>query len=198
MSYTMGLIDTAADIVEEISDEGTGQTDAGDASSDVVRASARCMYSEDPFTIRFERRGNAWAATSTSVPTGGDGGGGSSATAQVSGPFEFPPEYEGCPHCSNTGLFVCADCDNIACWDGNTNPVVCPWCSAENPIEGDIENIEASEATASNDRPNADLTDDRVTTDTGATDSGTASEPADSGVTSGSTDRGSTSIRRDE
>ncbi|MBC9987883.1 hypothetical protein E4P24_16125 [Haloferax sp. AS1] len=182
----MGLIDAAADIVEEISDEGTGQTDAGDASSGVVRASARCMYSEGPFTIRFERRGNAWAATSTSKPTGGDGRGGSSGTAQVSGQFEFPPEYEGCPHCSNTGLFVCADCDNIACWDGNTNPVVCPWCSAENPIEGDIENIEATEA-ASNDRST-----------TGSTDSGVTSGTTDSGATSEPTDSGSTSIRREE
>ena len=174
----MGLIDTAADIVEEISDEGADRTEAGDASSDVVRASARCMYSEEPFVIRFERRGNAWAATSTSIPTGGgDGDGGSSASAQVSGPFEFPPEYEGCPHCSNTGLFVCADCDNIACWDGNTNPVVCPWCSAQNPIGGDIENIEATE-TASNDHST-----------TGTTDSG---------VTSGTTDSGSTSIRREK
>lgn len=186
MSYTMGLIDTAADIVEEISDEGTDRTDAGDASSSVVRASARCMYSEDPFVVRFEKRGNAWAATSTSVPTGDGDGGGSPSAAQVSGPFEFPPEYEGCPHCSNTGLFVCADCDNLACWDGTTDPVVCPWCSAENPLGGDIESIEATEA----------VSNDRSTT--GRTDSGGTSGVTDSGGTSETTDSGSTSIRRKE
>lgn len=189
----MGLIDTAADIVEEISNEGTTRTDAGGDGSNVVRASARCMYSEDRFTIRFERRGNAWAATSTSIPTGGgDGGGGAGSSAQVSGPFEFPPEYEGCPHCSNTGLFVCGDCDNLACWDVTTNPVVCPWCSAENPIEGDIQRIEATEASSSNDRSTSGATDSGVTSETndsGVTDSGVTSEPADSG---------STSLRREE
>lgn len=186
MSYTMGLIDTAADIVEEISDEGTDRTDEGDASSSVVRASARCMYSEDPFVVRFEKRGSAWAATSTSVPTGDGDGGGSPSAAQVSGPFEFPPEYEGCPHCSNTGLFVCADCNNLACWDGTTDPVVCPWCSAENPLGGDIESIEATEA----------VSNDRSTT--GRTDSGGTSGVTDSGGTSETTDSGSTSIRRKE
>ena len=167
------------------------RTDAGDAPLNVVRASARCMYSEEPFAIRFEKRGDAWAATSTSVPTGGDGGSGASASAQVVGPFEFPPEYEGCPHCSNTGLFVCGDCDNLACWDGTTNPVVCPWCAAENPIEGDIEDIEATEAT-SNDRSAAETTDggpDPGAADTGGTDSGVTSEAADGR---------STSIRREE
>lgn len=153
----MGFVDKVTESLDGMSDDGgSDRTEAsnGTDAGTVVRASARCMYSEDLFVIRFEEDGGMWTAMSTSVPDTTDADeAGSDDASRISGPFDFPPRYDGCPHCSNTGLFHCADCDGLACWDGETNPVVCPWCHSEITLEGEIDSLEATKRSDPDDGP---------------------------------------------
>lgn len=106
----------------------------------------RCMESQAPFAIRFERVDGQWSlmdAIETSDTSGGGSDDGSER--RIQGPFRFPPTYPGCPHCGEGGLFHCGECDGLACWDGTTSPVVCPWCEIRTEIEGNIDSVESYE-----------------------------------------------------
>ena len=73
-------------------------------------------------------------------PSGGPGGSGT----PISGPFRFAAEYEGCPECGDGSFFHCFDCDNLLCWDGETDPVKCPWCGQTCHDEGDVGSLDAT------------------------------------------------------
>jgi hypothetical protein len=84
--------------------------------------------------------------------SGGDDGGDQSWVSDgadgpettISGPFEFAPEYQGCPECGDGSFFHCGDCDSLLCWDGETDPVQCPWCGQTCYDEGDVGSLDGA------------------------------------------------------
>ena len=46
---------------------------------------------------------------------------------KVRGSIAFDPEYPGCPHCGESGFYICSSCGTIVCWHGDTK-VTCPKC----------------------------------------------------------------------
>jgi len=89
---------------------------------------ARCGQSGRDFGIRFEEKGRGrwianWAfdAQETSARREGYGQG------EITGAFEFDTAYPGCPHCGAPSIFQCV-CGQVACWDGESHTVTCPWC----------------------------------------------------------------------
>lgn len=108
---------------------------------------ARCCETDQPYFNEFEYRSAGWTAVRTTVPEVGTAGGSSvnEREATLQGPFEFLPQYDGCPHCPNTGLFQCGHCEELACWNVSKSLVTCPHCGAETNIEGDFESMDAQE-----------------------------------------------------
>ena len=47
----------------------------------------------------------------------------------VHGSISFDQNYNGCPHCGETGFFICGACGMLACYSGNQYKVVCPHCN---------------------------------------------------------------------
>jgi hypothetical protein len=58
----------------------------------------------------------------------------------VCGAFAFAAEYPGCPHCGARSIFKCG-CGRVACWDGETRRVTCPWCEATAELVDDIKSL---------------------------------------------------------
>ncbi len=61
----------------------------------------------------------------------------------VQGSFELVSGYPGCPHCKNPSIFQCAN-GHIACWDGHTLFVACPWCGSSGKLTEKIESMSKS------------------------------------------------------
>jgi hypothetical protein len=109
-------------------------------ASDSVEVTARCRETTDPFTIRFEARGDGWAATdATAIAGAGDGG--ADDGRRIQGKFRSGAAYDGCPDCGTMMFFRCGGCGHLGCYDGS-DAVVCPWCEGRTTIRGDIEELE--------------------------------------------------------
>lgn len=50
-------------------------------------------------------------------------------TQHVHGSITLDSNYNGCPHCGETGFFICGVCGMLACYNGNSSKVVCPHCN---------------------------------------------------------------------
>lgn len=78
-------------------------------------------------------------ADRSGAPDGADG-----PATTISGPFEFAAEYGGCPECGDGSFFRCGECDSLLCWDGETDPVRCPWCGETCYNEGDVGSLDGT------------------------------------------------------
>ncbi len=105
---------------------------------------ARCSQSGRDFGIRFEeqKRGRwtaNWAFPHKETPSRKrtDYGRG-----EITGVFEFDAAYPGCPHCDAPSIFQCV-CGKVACWDGNSQAVTCPWCDTVVELRDQIGSLSA-------------------------------------------------------
>jgi hypothetical protein len=62
--------------------------------------------------------------------------------SQIAGVFGFGVSYPGCPHCQVSSIFQCV-CGKVACWDGESRIVTCPWCGSTVELRGQIERMSA-------------------------------------------------------
>ncbi|MCL6557471.1 MAG: hypothetical protein K6U74_01475 [Firmicutes bacterium] len=104
---------------------------------------SKCSYSKQGYGIRFEESSPGqwlgdWAfpiGESVSKREGYD-------RTSIEGTILFRDTYPGCPHCQSTGIFKCR-CGKVACWDGQSCKVTCPWCGASGELKGEIKNLKA-------------------------------------------------------
>lgn len=107
----------------------------------VVIVLGRCRSQGALFGIRFEECGHChwigdWAFAireRTAKRERYDSG-------EIAGSFEFSPVYPGCPDCGSKCLFRCS-CGKVACWDGESRQVKCPWCKQMGLLEGSVDHL---------------------------------------------------------
>ena len=109
----------------------------------VVIVLARCMQFGQDFGIRFEEVeprnwiGN-WAFPIREDLAKRE----SYDRSTVSGSMQFSDDYPGCPSCHACSIFRCK-CGGVACWDGVTGWITCPWCHNSGELRGTIESLSA-------------------------------------------------------
>lgn len=109
---------------------------------DVRVVRARCARGRGGFGMRVARGGEGrwlltWAFPLREAVAGREGYG----RAEITGRFDFAPEYPGCPHCGDASFVRCGGCGEIACWDSLRRAVTCPWCGATTRIEGTVDRL---------------------------------------------------------
>lgn len=112
-------------------------------SRDIVIVTGRCARAKQGFGIRFEGKGRSqWAATwafpikeAAARREGYD-------KTRIDGEFVTDPGFPGCPHCKANAFFLCG-CGKLACWDGETRTVTCPWCNQRGELSGTITSLTA-------------------------------------------------------
>jgi len=111
----------------------------------IVIVTGRCSQSKAGFGIRFERHSSThqWIATwafpvkeAAAKREGYD-------KSQIGGSFAIEPTFPGCPHCQGKGFVKCGGCGKVACWNGESQTVTCPWCSQDGCLGGQVEILEA-------------------------------------------------------
>lgn len=164
----MGLFDDVLSSITKRTGTGGADRTTDPQSTGETTAPARCLYGGDSFVVHFDRADGAWTVTDAVAAASGssDRAVDPAREVRIHGPFDFLPSYAGCPHCGDTGLFHCVSCDRLACWDGETSPVVCPWCEERVEIEGRIDSVESYEeadAETAPDRSSTGVTDSSTT-----------------------------------
>jgi hypothetical protein len=109
----------------------------------VVIVVARCCRERQLFGIRFEEHGRGaweadWAFPLKERAAKREGYG-----SEISGSFEFAPDYPGCPGCRAPGLFVCS-CGKVCCWDRVTRQVTCAWCGVTGYLNATVDHLNAA------------------------------------------------------
>jgi hypothetical protein len=110
----------------------------------VVIARCRTSGSGNIFGIRVEEKGQSqwiadWAFPIQEKKASKEG----YANSRICGSFGIDPAlYPGCPYCHAPGFLKCG-CGKIACWDGESRVVTCPWCGAKGELGGAIESLNA-------------------------------------------------------
>lgn len=110
----------------------------------VVIIIARCRHSQQSFGIRFEQKEHGkwigdWAFTIKETAAQKEG----YDRSQITGAFGFDSTYPGCPSCHFKGIYKCGRCNKVACWDGESQTVKCPWCGVVGQLRGKIEKLDA-------------------------------------------------------
>jgi hypothetical protein len=108
----------------------------------IVIVMGRCSSSKRGFGIRFERKAaDRWIATwsfgikdSIAKKEGYE-------KTEMNGSFSFDDAFPGCPHCSAHGFFRCS-CGRLACWNGESRVVTCPWCEQGGELSGEITSLD--------------------------------------------------------
>lgn len=101
----------------------------------------RCRAGRSLFGIRFEERGRGvwdgdWAFPVRERTASRE----RFDRSEIRGSFTFAPDYPGCPSCGDKSLFLC-DCGKVACWDGESHRVKCPWCSESLVLGGNVDRL---------------------------------------------------------
>ena len=105
---------------------------------------ARCSQSRKSFGIRFEmRRNDYWVGTWAFPIKESSAKRENYDHSEIRGHFDFDASYPGCPHCEAQGMFKCS-CGKVACWDGESTVVACPWCNNTITLGGMIESLGSS------------------------------------------------------
>jgi hypothetical protein len=111
----------------------------------VLIVMGQCARSRQGFGIRIEHAGGHWVGTwafpmkdAAAKREGYD-------KTELTGTFAIGPAYPGCPHCKATGWVTCGACSKLACWDGDSHTVVCPWCGNRADVGGEIGRLVAGQ-----------------------------------------------------
>ena len=62
--------------------------------------------------------------------------------SDITGSFSFALGYPGCPGCGAFSYFRCC-CGKVACWDGRSERVTCPWCRQTSTLQGSVDRLSA-------------------------------------------------------
>ena len=110
----------------------------------IVIVTGRCVKSKKCFGLRFERRPpKRWAATWSFALKESEAKKEGYDQTRISGSFVVEPSYPGCPHCGTMSFSLCGDCEKLACYDGESSRVVCPWCGEAGDIGSEIDALDA-------------------------------------------------------
>jgi len=112
-------------------------------SPQVVVVMAKCSRANKLFGIRIEEKQPAqwlanWSFSIVEKKAKREG----YDRNVVRGTFGTDSSYPGCPHCHSPGFFQCS-CGKIACWDGETRKVTCPWCNVRGKLGREINHLSA-------------------------------------------------------
>lgn len=112
------------------------------ATRNIVIVMGRCSGSKQGYGIRFERKGlNQWAATwAFAIKEAAAKREGYEKT-RMDGQFVLDDGFPGCSHCSARGFWLCS-CGKLACWNGETRGVTCPWCGQSGELSGQITSLQ--------------------------------------------------------
>ena len=104
---------------------------------------ARCSQTQQGFGIRFEEQGRGrWVADWAFATKETQARSASYDRGEITGAFEFDAAYPGCPHCRAPSIFQCV-CGQVACWDGESHAVTCPWCGTTVELRDPIGSLSA-------------------------------------------------------
>ena len=123
-----------------------GRVPAGQLSSVEEEAGvvmARCSQNGQDFGIRFEEKGRGrwianWAFDSQETSARRE----EYDRGEITGAFEFDADYPGCPHCGAPSIFQCV-CGKVACWNGESHAITCPWCGTTVELRDPIGSLSA-------------------------------------------------------
>lgn len=118
-----------------------GQLSSVEEEQGVVMA--RCSQSRRGFGMRFEEQGHGhwitdWAFDTKEMPDRRE----RCSRGKITGDLKFSADYPGCPHCGAPSIFQCV-CGQVACWDGESRTVTCPWCGDTVELRDLIESLSA-------------------------------------------------------
>ena len=105
---------------------------------------AKCCNTQKNFGIRMEEsEGRIWKGTwafpikeSVACKENYD-------KNTINGIIQFEPSYPGCPYCEAPSIFLCGNCNKVACFDGRTELVTCPTCNKRGRLDGQIDHLNA-------------------------------------------------------
>lgn len=102
---------------------------------------ARCQQHKRMFGIRFEEKlPSQWTADWAFDIEENSAQREHYHQSEIKGRFDFDQAYPGCPLCEASSIFQCS-CGKIACWDGQSQRVACPWCSSHVMLSGSIRSL---------------------------------------------------------
>jgi hypothetical protein len=109
----------------------------------VVIVLAKCRKHKQPYGIRIEeKQPSVWLADWAFIIQENKARKEGYDRSEIQGTFGIDPAYPGCPYCHSPGFFKCG-CGKVACWDGETPVVTCPWCNSKGKLTGAIDNLSA-------------------------------------------------------
>jgi len=113
-----------------------------ETTRNIVIAIGRCSRSKQGLGIRFERRGeDQWQATWSFAIKETIAKREGYAKTQMTGSFSVAESFPGCPHCSAPSFYRCG-CGKLACWNGESRTVTCPWCGQTGELSGAITSLD--------------------------------------------------------
>jgi hypothetical protein len=114
------------------------------STRNIVIVMARCSRSKQGFGIRLERReGDAWFATWAFAIKDAAAKREGYEKTRIDGRFWMDSAFPGCPYCSAHGFCGCG-CGRLACWDGESRTVACPWCGRTAELTGEITSLDGA------------------------------------------------------
>lgn len=121
----------------------------------VVVVMARCSHSRQYYGIRFEESNvvdpnpgfrfgfkpkRYWVGDWAFEIDEGSGKKEGYDKSEIRGFISMGSAYPGCPHCKGASIFKCS-CGKVACWDGRSDIVTCPYCGITAGIVGQFESL---------------------------------------------------------
>lgn len=109
-------------------------------SARVILVSLTCSSTRHPGVGRFVWHEHSWVLHGVSRQRPGctlpssDG-------ETLSGSFQIPEDYPGCPSCRADNFVRCHMCANLGCWDSSWELFMCPTCGRSGPVSGYIDSI---------------------------------------------------------
>jgi len=109
----------------------------------VVVVLARCIRKKEPFGIRFEEIEHGkwvadWAFPIKDEAARKEG----YDRMEITGSFAYDQNYPGCSHCHAKAIIQC-QCGKLACYDGESKLVTCPWCGVKGKISSEVTKMQA-------------------------------------------------------
>lgn len=121
----------------------------------VVIVMARCSHNKGYFGVRFEENKvgdqglpfrlhlnpkRLWVADWAFAIESEVGRKEGYDKSEIRGTISMGITYPGCPHCNGRSIFRCS-CRKVACWDGKSQMVTCPYCGMTGLVNGQIDRL---------------------------------------------------------
>jgi hypothetical protein len=105
---------------------------------------ARCCREKASFGIRYEEiNRDVWAGTWAFPIKESSTFKENYEKNSINGSVVLNPEYPGCPYCKSKGIFLCGECNRVACYDTESKFVICPHCNIKLKLSDRIHHLDA-------------------------------------------------------